>query len=108
MTTDVNVNLGPAVVNLVGIVENDDWAIAIALTAGGDPYDLTAAVISAKLKTKTTSYPLTAVVTDALGGLLTVSQADAPTLPGGSRWALRINARTLLAGTVTGIGDVLE
>lgn len=103
-----DVSLGPAVVNLKGIVENDNWSIALTLTSGGQPYDLTGAVIVAKLKPKTgTSINLTTNVTDPTNGKLTVSQTAAPLIEDGSKWALRINNRTIMSGTVKGTADVL-
>lgn len=106
--TEVNVSLGPAAVNLLGIVENDDWAIALTLTTGVDPYDLTGATVTAKIKPTTgTSYTLTTVITDDVGGQLTVSQSGAPLITSGAKWSLRINARTIMSGSVNGTADVL-
>jgi hypothetical protein len=102
-----DVSLGPAAVNLKGIVENDAWSIALTLTAGGDPYDLTGATIVAKMKLSSGSVVLTTNVTDAPGGMLTVSQADAPLIGSGGKWALRINGRTIIGGGVSGAADVL-
>lgn len=103
-----DVTLGPAAVNLKGIVANDAWSIALTLTSGGSPLDLTGATIVAKIKADAdTSHTLTTEVTDAAGGELTVSQAAAPTIPSGAKWALRINGRTLMGGSVSGKEDVL-
>lgn len=103
-----DVDLSPALVNLLGIVEHDDWAIALTLTAGGVAYDLTAAVVTAGIKSPSASHTLTTVVTDATHGKMTVSESDAPVLEHGSRWALRINGRTVMSGKVTGSVDVLS
>lgn len=101
-----DVSLGPATVNLKGIVENDNWSIALTLTSGADPYDLTGATIVAKMKLAEETVDLTAAVTDAVNGKLTVSQTDAPLIKNG-QWALRINHRTVMSGKVSGVGDVL-
>lgn len=102
-----DVTLGPAVVNLKGIVENDNWSIPITLTSGGTPVNLTGAVLVAKIKTSAASIPLTAVVTGALAGELTVSLTDSPAIGSSAKWALRINNKTWLAGSASGVADVL-
>lgn len=102
-----DVNLGAAVVNLNGIVENDNWSIALTLTSGGVPLDLTGATVVAKAKSRTATYNLTVTVTDAAAGKLTIAQSDAPRYDAIGKWALRINNRTMMAGDVNGSADVL-
>lgn len=102
-----DVLFGPAVVNLVGIVQNDSWTIALTLTSGDSPFDLTGATIAAKMVTAASSYVLTVVVTDELNGMLTISQTTAPSIDPSSAWAMRINGRTILTGNVSGMVDVL-
>lgn len=101
-----NIILGPAMVNLVGIVENDAWSAELILTSDGVPVNLTGLTIVAKIITDEQSYPITATVTDALAGRLTISQSDAPRISV-AQWAMRIGTRTYFEGSVTGKKDVL-
>lgn len=101
-----NIILGPATVNLVGIVENDAWSAQLVLTSDGVPIDLTGLTITAKIITDDQIYSITATVTDAVNGKLTISQNDAPRI-GVARWAMRIGTRTYFEGSVTGKKDVL-
>lgn len=103
------VGLGPATVNLTGIVQNDSWSLAFTLTAGGLPYDLTGATIVAKLVlADTTKINLGISVTDAAAGEMTVSCTAAPLIDGDAQWALRVNARTMMSGYADGIADILD
>lgn len=101
-----NIILGPAMVNLVGIVENDAWSAELILTSDGVPVNLTGLAIVAKIITDEQSYPITATVTDAAAGRLTISQNDAPRISV-AQWAMRIGTRTYFEGSVTGKKDVL-
>ena len=101
-----NIILGPATVNLVGIVENDAWSAELVLTSDGVPVDLTGLAIVAKIITDEQSYPITATVTSAVDGRLTISQNDAPKI-NVAQWAMRIGTRTYFEGSVTGKRDVL-
>jgi hypothetical protein len=102
-----DIPLTPATVNLIGIVQNDSWSVNLVITNGTAPYNLTGATIVSKISTSAGSYPLTVTVTDAVNGKLTLSMTSSPLIPYGSTWALRINARTLMEGTATGMADVL-
>lgn len=101
-----NIILGPATVNLVGIVENDAWSAQLILTSDGVPINLTGLAITAKIITDEQTYPITATVTDAVNGKLTISQNDAPRIRT-AQWAMRIGTRTYFEGSVTGRRDVL-
>jgi S1-C subfamily serine protease len=102
-----NLLIGPAVVNLVGIVENDSWAASLVITANGSPLDLTGLTITAKLITSAGAFPIAITVTDAANGEVTISQDDAP-LVGVGQWAMRIGSRTYFMGSVTGLKDILS
>lgn len=101
-----NLLVGPTVLNLVGVVQNDDWSVDLLITADSAPVDLTGLSVSAKIVTPEAAYSLAVAVTDPAGGAVTVSQASAPYV-GVGKWALRIGSRTYLMGSVTGIRDAL-
>lgn len=104
-----DVKLGPAQVNLVGIVQNDSWSLALTITVSGTAMDLTGQTINAAIKDGSVSYPLTVAVTNATGGQLTLSQAKAPAFGNYSAtWALRVGGRTIISGGVSGTGDILS
>lgn len=102
-----DVNLGPAEVNLDGIVEHDAWSLAVTLTDGTTPYNLTGLTCTASiLLGDGTHSPITVTVTNAVAGQFTLAQTSAPaiyTCP----WALRVGTRTMLAGSISSQRDVL-
>lgn len=106
--TDATVSLGPATVNFTDMVANDSWTVGLTLSVNGTAMDLTGQTITAKMKIGSTSYPITVTVTNAAAGQLTLSMTTSPTIPTSPAvWALRVGARTMLEGTVTGRADVL-
>lgn len=102
-----DVNLGPAEVNLTGIVEHDAWSLAVTLSNGTTPYNLTGLTCTASILLGDGTHSAIAVaVTNAAAGQLTLSQATAPQIYT-SPWALRVGTRTMLAGTISSRRDVL-
>lgn len=102
MVAIVDISFGPKIVNLYDLVEGDSWALPVAITQSGAPYDLTGATLEAIMNLDSTIVPVTVTVTNAVGGLLTLSQAVIPAIPSNSSWAFRINTRTWMAGRLTG------
>lgn len=102
-----DLSLTAAVLNLNGIVENDSWSIDLTITSDGSPMDLTGATVVAKILAAEVSYPLTTAIADAAGGKLTVSMTQSPLIEYGT-WALRVNDRTMVRGSVNGLPDVLK
>lgn len=96
----VTVPFGPAVVDLTGVRAGDQNLMAVTLTTGGDPLDLTGATVTAQARKVVTdlgppALSATVVVTDAAAGQCSV------------RWPGE-DVRTLLgtAANWTGVWDL--
>lgn len=94
----VDVQFGAQRVNLLGLIEGDGWSVPITITSGGLPFNLTGATITSAMNIGGVFFPITVLVTDAINGKLTISQASAPLINCEGSWYLRVDTRTFLAG----------
>lgn len=94
------VSMGPARVDIAGLVEGDSWTLSFSLATGGVPYNLTGLTIVSCIRCGKTDYPITVNVTSAINGQLILSQMAAPLVSGAS-WALRVGTRTMVQGGIS-------